>query len=352
MKNNTQTKHYQSFTQQQKWSVVRQVEASSDKQRELLKLGIPRSSYYDWKTNKCQVKKKTPHTIWNQAPKAIENRIRAYRTSENPMERSPARIVELLESNERYIMTESGVKSILKRLGLSSVLRPAKKHYYIRPKAEKFLQVVCVDDVEFERWKPRDTYVLNFTDEASYFAMESRVSSHRTNAYDMVRGLKRIYQTYGKYPKTLRLDNAMAHHSKEVARFCEKHHINLDFITKGCPEENWPVESWHRNLNQDVIYRNGFATIKEWQIAIDGYREFHNYKKRLRSDYIQRTPAEIAFAFTTPLTQARLKAKLQRKHYGQTKVQKWIDPSIIQANTVLIHSIQTNLVSVSEMCEA
>lgn len=352
MKNNNSTKHYQSFSEQQKWSVVNRVEASDDKRRELLKLGIPRSTYYDWKANHCKIKKKTPHTIWNQVPEAIEQKIKSYRMGENPMERSPARIMELLEQNERYLITESGVKSVLKRLKLSNVMRPFNKHYYIRPKAEKFLQVVCVDDVEFERWKPRDTYVLNFTDEASYFAMESRVNDHRTNHYDIIKGLKRINKTYGKYPKTLRLDNAMAHRSKAVAQFCGKKGIVLDFITKGCPQENWPVESWHRNLNQDLIYRNGFETIREWQKAVDQYRQFHNYKKRLRSDCIQRTPSEIAFAFTTPLTQARLKAKLQRKHYGQTKVQKWIDSKVLEASAKTIHSLQANLVSVSEMCEA
>lgn len=343
-------KHYQIFNEQEKWSIVKRVESSSNKERELSKLAIPKSTYYDWKKNDCKTKKKTPHVIWNKTPEDIEKKIREYRVSGDPLKQSPARIVENLESNERYIMTESGTKSVLTRLKLNGILRPQKKRYYIRPKAEKFLQVVCVDDVEFERYKPRDTYVLNFTDEASYFALESRANEHKTNSYDIVKGLKAIKKTYGRYPKILRLDNAQAHKSKKVAAFCEKKHISLDFITKGCPEENWPVESWHRNLNQDLIYRNGFETIQEWQVAINKYRKFHNYKKRLRSDYIQRTPAEIAFAFTTPLTQARLKAKLQRKHYGQINVDKWINPETKKATINMIDLIQINLKSVSEMC--
>jgi transposase len=343
-------KHYQIFNQQQKWSIAQRVENSSDKKRELIKLGIPRSTYYDWKKADCQTKKKAPHTVWNKTPDDIEKRIRKYRLSGSPFKQSPARIVEQLESNERYIITESGVKSVLTRIKLNGILKPRKHFYYIRPKAEKFLQVVCVDDVEFERQKPRDTYVLNFSDEASYFAMESRVYEHRTNGYDIVKGLKRIKQTYGRYPKKLRLDNAQAHKSKKVKMFCEKKGIELDFITKGCPEENWPVESWHRNLNQDLIYRNGYSTIQEWQTAVDKYRTFHNYKKRLRSDYIQRTPVEIAFAFTTPMTQARLKAKLQRKHLGQTKVQKWISPKTKRANFNMLNLIQINHKCVSEMC--
>ena len=124
----------------------------------------------------------------------------------------------------------------------------------------------------------------------------------------------------------------------------------MDFITKGCPEENWPVESWHRNLNQDVIYRNGYTTIQEWQKAVDKYRTFHNYQKRLRSDPIQRTPAEIAFAYTTPLTQARIIAKLKRKHFGQAKVNKWINSETKQAQINLLNSLQITPNCVSEMC--
>jgi transposase len=343
-------KNYQIFNQQQKWSIVQRVDNSPDKKRELSKLGISRSTYYDWKKNNCQAKKKTPRIIWNQAPEEIEAKIKEYRLSGDPFKQSPARIVEQLENNEGYIITESGVKSVLVRLKLNGFLKPKKKHYHIRPKAEKFLQVVCVDDVEFVRFKPRDTYALNFTDESSYLAMESRVYEHRTNSYDIIKGLKRIKQTYGKYPKIVRLDNAQAHKARKVGRFCDKNGIELDFITKGCPEENWPVESWHRNLNQDIIYRNGYATIQEWQRAIDKYRQFHNYKKRLRSDYNQRTPAEIAFAYTTPLTQARIKAKLQRKHLGQAKVNKWITTQTRQAHTNLLNSLQIGHNYVSEMC--
>lgn len=129
----------------------------------------------------------------------------------------------------------------------------------------------------------------------------------------------------------------------------------MDFITKGCPEENWPIESWHRNLNQDIIYRNGYATIREWQETIDKYRKFHNYEKRLRSDAIQRTPAEIAFSYTTPLTQVRIKAKLQRKHLVQTKVNKWISLETRKNNFNLINSLNPSQINpnyVSEMCGA
>lgn len=337
---------YQIFTEQQKWSIIRQVEASSDKKRELTKLSISRSTYYGWKKSGGEIKSKAPHNVWNKTPKQIEEKITEYRLSGDPLKQSPARIMEQLEK-DNYLITESGVKSVLTRLNLNGFLRPRKKHYYIRPKADKFLEVVSVDDLEFIRFKPRDTFCLNFSDEASYLALDSRVYDHRTNHSDIIKGLKMIKIKYGRYPKKIRFDNARAHYALKVLRFCRRNNIEPDFITKGCPEENWPIESWHRNLNQDLIYRKGYATIAEWQKAIDQYRQFHNYQKRLRSDPNQRTPAEIAFSYATPLTQARLKAKLQRKYRGQTRVQKYLNPDIA-LNTAKIQSLQA--LSVSEMC--
>lgn len=338
---------YHIFTTQEKWSIVKRTEASSDKSRELAKLGIPRSTYYDWLKNSCEAKKRTPHHIWNKTPSDIEEKIIKCRLSGNSLKTSPARIMENLEYDEGYLITESGVKSVLTRFKLNNLLKPKKKHYYIRPKAEKFLDMVCVDDIEFIRYKPHDTFVLNFTDEASYMALESRVYDHRTNGYDIILGLKAIYSEYGHYPKKLRLDNAQAHKAKKVIRFCRRHGIKLEFITKGCPEENWPIESWHRNLNQDVICQHSYATIHEWQTAIDQYTYFHNHQKRLRSDTIKRTPHEIAFSYTTPLTQARLKVKLIRKHRGQSVVQKYLYP---QQMSQSYKNLLFKPLFVSEMC--
>lgn len=338
---------YQIFSKQEKWSIMKRVESSLNKERELAKLGISHSTYYGWRQSGGETQSKAPHRVWNTTPKEIEKKIEEYRKSADPLKQSPARIMENLERNDSYLMSESGVKSVLVRLKLNGFLRLHKKRYYIRPKAEKFLEVVSLDDVEFIRYKPRDTYVLNFTDEASYFALESKVRGHKTNSYHIIQGLKRIRQNYGRYPKRIRLDNAQAHKATRVSVFCKRNNIHIDFITKGCPEENWPVESWHRNLNQDVIYRHGYETIGEWQKAINEYRYFHNHLKRHRADPIQRTPAEIAFAFTTHLTQARLKLRFQRKQWGQTSVQKFVQK---ESRLQLPKTPYFSTLSVSEMC--
>jgi len=129
---------YQIFSKPQKWAILERVGKAKNKERELSKLGIPRSTYYVWLETNAETKKKTPKNIWNKTPDEIEAKIIEYRLSGDLRKQSPARIVEQLERQNGYLMTESGVKSVLTRKKLNGFLKPKKKHYYIRPKAEKF----------------------------------------------------------------------------------------------------------------------------------------------------------------------------------------------------------------------
>ena len=56
-------KKYQIFSKQEKWSIVERVDESKNKERELAKLGISRSTYYSWKKNNCESESKSPEKI-------------------------------------------------------------------------------------------------------------------------------------------------------------------------------------------------------------------------------------------------------------------------------------------------
>jgi transposase len=310
--------NYRSYTFQEKWLIINQVKDSSNKKKKLEELGVPRTTYYDWLSHNLRTGSKAPQRVWNKAPEWVDQKVREFRLSGDPLKESPARIMEHLEELG-YFITESGVKSIIKRLGLPKLRYPVKKNFYIRPRAEKFFQVLCLDELDFLRFRPHDTNVLNFVDEASYYPVRSTVYGRKINQNDVVKSLKEIKREYNKLPKILRLDNLQVYKSRKVRKYCQKEGIILDYITKGCPEENWPVEVWHRALNQNVIYRNGFAKISDWQRAVDKFREYFINNWRIRSDPILRTPKEIAYAFTTPATQHRLKLKLMRKHYRKVQ---------------------------------
>ena len=310
--------NYRSYSMEEKWLITTQVREAGNKRRKLKELGVPKSTYYDWLRHDFRKGGKTPHQIWNKAPEWVEQEVKKCRLSGDPLKESPARIMEHLEGLN-YFITESGVKSIIKRLRLLKLRYPVKKNFYIRPKAEKFFQVLCLDELDFLRFRPHDTNILNFVDEASYYPVKSTVFGRKINQNDVVKALKEIKKEYGRLPKILGLDNLQVFKSRKVRKYCQKEGVFLDYITKGCPEENWPVEIWHRALNQGVIYRNGFAKISDWQRAIDQFREYFINNWRIRSDPILRTPKEIAYAFTTPATQHRLKLKLMRKYYRKVQ---------------------------------
>jgi len=310
--------NYRSYSLEEKWIIANQVREAGNKRRKLKELGVPKSTYYDWLKHDFRKGDKTPHRIWNKAPEWVEEEVRKCRLSGDPLKESPARIMEHLE-RLGYFITESGVKSILKRLKLPKLRYPVKKNFYIRPRAEKFFQVLCLDELDFLRFRPHDTNVMNFVDEASYYPVKSKVFGRKINQDDVVGVLKEIKKEYGRLPKILRLDNLQVYKSRKLTKYCQKEGVILDYITKGCPEENWPVEVWHRALNQNVIYRHGYARISDWQKEIDRFREYFINYWRIRSDPILRTPKEIAFCFTTPATQHRLKLKLMRKHYRKVQ---------------------------------
>lgn len=310
--------NYRSYTLQEKWLIVKQVKEASNRREKLKELEVPKSTYYDWLSHNLRTNSKAPHQVWNKSPEWVDQKVTELRLSNDPLKESPARIMEHLEELG-YFLTESGIKSIIKRLGLPRLRQPTKREFYIRPKAEKFFQVVCVDERDFLRFRPHDTNVLNFVDEASYYPLKSIVIEGKANRHHVVKALKEIKKEYGKLPKILRTDNAQIYKSRIIKKYCQKKGIILDYITKGCPQENWPVEVWHRALNQNVIYRNGFVKISEWQRAIDRFREYFINHWRIRSDPILRTPKEIAYAFTSPATQHRLKLKLMRKHYRKVQ---------------------------------
>jgi len=309
-----------------KINLIKQVEQESIRQNKtkswiLKQLNIPKSSYYDWIKNNCKTKKKTAYNIWNKTPEWIEEKVlklrddyEAYRS-----ERSPNGISTRLEKYNIFL-TGGGIYNILCRKGKNrELIKKRKEPYIIYPKAETFLEVVCIDDIMLSNEKPRDLAIFNAIDEYSESSVGIQFVSHRVNRFDVIELLKKIYAEYGVYPKIVRLDNAQAHQSLEVNEFCTKRGITLQFIDKGKPQQNWPVEVFNNVLKQDMFYGSiwDWTELNKMQQELDKYRIYYNTEKRKYSDNIQRTPYEIATGITSQNTQKKLKYKLLRKHKGQ-----------------------------------
>lgn len=286
----------------------------------LQQLNIPKSTYYDWVRTGGKTKSKAPNTVWNKTPEIIEDKIIELRKNVKlyQSERTPNGIARKLEEDNIF-MSSGGIWKVLKRHGDNRKFVKESRPFLIYPKADKFLDVVCIDDIMLSNRKPRDIAVFNAIDEFSQASVAISFVKHRVNKYDVIKLIERIRANYGKLPKIVRLDNAKAHISLMVKKYCLKNNIELQFIDKGVPQQNWPVESFNGVIRRDLIETSfwDWDDLAKKQTQLDDYRQYYNSRKRLNSDPLKRTPNEIATAITSKQTQNKLKYKLLRKHYGQ-----------------------------------
>lgn len=308
----------------------------------LKQMGIPKSTYYDWVSCAGTSQSKAPKTVWNKVSHEIEEKIIAIRENVDlyKSERTPVGIARKLE-DDNIFMTSTGVWGILKRNGKNRIFVDHSKLFIIYPKAEKFMDVVCIDDVALTDWKPRDLAVFNAIDEYSRKLMAITFLRRRPNRHDVIDLLKKIKQNHGRFPKTVRLDNAQAHKSLVVKQFCLENNIKLQFIEPGTPQQNWPVESFNGVLKKDVI-KSGlwkWDNLDNKQKLLDDFQEYYNNLKPLNSDPIKRTPNEIATAITSIKTQQRLKYRLLRKHHGQIEARE----AILKISTISLPSFVRNV---------
>ncbi len=324
--------NYSIFTDFEKQKLIKEVEneckiRGKPKCWVLKRLDIPKSTYYDWLKTDGITKSKAPHKVWNKTPKEIEEKIIEIRDNLElyRSQRAPNGIASKLEA-EGIFMTNGGVWKVLNRNGKSRDLKAKNKIFIIYPRGEKFLDVVCIDDIMLSNEKPRDLAIFNAIDEYSRESVAISFVPHRSNQYDVISIIKQIKSNYGRFPKVIRLDNARAHKSITVKNYCEKNNIKLQFIDPGTPQQNWPVETFNGVIRKDLITTCliDWDNYKNNDILLEEYREYYNTKKLLNSDPLKRTPREISTGITSKTTQARLKVKLLRKRKGQVVARNYM----------------------------
>ena len=324
---------YTIFSEYEKIQKLREIKEEQERLQKplywiLKQMSIPRSTYYDWKKNGGKNGLRTPKTIWNKTEEWIEREI--VRRRENPSlfnsEKSPLGISSFLFS-KGISVSSSTIKGILKKNGLNRIFRDKKKLFLIYPKAERFMDTVCIDDVALTNKKPREFSVFNAIDEYSFESVGILFVRHRINRWDAIELMEMIKRRYGRLPKAVRLDNAKAHLSNAFKAYCFLNKIELQFIDPGTPQQNWPVESFNKVLKHDLLSSHlwgGWEDFGDKQKILEEYIEYYNTKKRVDSDFLKRTPREISLGITSKETTEMLKIKLIRKHYGQVAARQYI----------------------------
>lgn len=119
--------------------------------------------------------------------------------------------------------------------------------------------------------------VLNIIDDCSREALAAEADTS-ISAKRVIRILDRILQDRAK-PLKLRVDNGPEFIAKPMARWAEKHGIELKFIQPGKPTQNGLVERLNGTLRREVLDRFWFADldharekIDEWIIEYNRFR--------------------------------------------------------------------------------
>lgn len=92
----------------------------------------------------------------------------------------------------------------------------------------------------------------------------------------VVRVLERIADWRG-YPRSLRIDNGPEFIASALELWAQTHHVVLDFIRPGHPEQNAYIERFNRTYREDVLDAYLFSSLREVQQITHAW--IHSYNQ-------------------------------------------------------------------------
>ena len=94
-------------------------------------------------------------------------------------------------------------------------------------------------------------------------------------------------------PEHIRSDNGPEFTAKAVRKWLSRLGVRTLFIERGSPWENGYIESFNGKMRDELLKREVFATLKEAQVLIEGWRREYN-QLRPHSSLGYRPPAPQA----------------------------------------------------------
>ena len=94
----------------------------------------------------------------------------------------------------------------------------------------------------------------------------------------VIRTLDQIIQWRGK-PDKLRCDNGPEFISQELERWTDKHHIQLEFIQLGNPQQSAYVERYNRTVRYSWLSQYHFDSIQQVQDYATQWLWFYNNER-------------------------------------------------------------------------
>ena len=123
----------------------------------------------------------------------------------------------------------------------------------------------------------RKIRTLNILDDFNREALAIEVDTSLP-AKRVVRTLEQLAQWRG-YPQRIRVDNGPEFISATLASWAQLHHVWLDFIRPGRPDQNAYIERFNRTYREDVLDFYLFRTLQEVRHITEQWLHMYNHDR-------------------------------------------------------------------------
>lgn len=284
------------YSTDEKAKIVDLVSKSSKPVKEACKeYGISDASYYNWRKHLPAGGSKEPAPIKEQTFEDAETKLLALK-NEHPYYGAVKLSKQLLRTYGLNLHPGK-VKRILDEQGFKQEQIPKAPPKGTRRFERINPNELWMMDIMYYRLKKEGRfYLISFLDDYSRFIVAHRVCS--TQAADNVTSVfQEAAENFG-LPNQLLTDRGSQFASWKGINAFQEMLGNLEvehILTKAqSPQTIGKIESFHRNIQKELLRRKEFTTIKAAKQAIDQYINYYNYERvHMGINYL--TPADRFF---------------------------------------------------------
>lgn len=320
------------YSASEKMEIIRTVEESSlGIRRTIAKLGIPRSTFYNWYdrylsggVEALEDRKPEPKAVWNKVPEAQRKQLLDMALDEPDL--SPRELAVRFTGEQNYFLSEATAYRILKEHDL--VTSPA---WIVMKAADKFYQPTTTIN---QLWQTDFTYLKvtgwgwyylsTVMDDYSRYIIAWKLCTGMA-ASDVSATLKDALKNAGlsrkQRPKLLS-DNGPCYVSSELKGWLKDHEMDHTRGKPYHPMTQGKIERWHQSLKNRILLENYYLP-GDLENRIEEFVTYYN-TRRYHESLNNLTPEDVWLGRGQSILEQRRKIKEKtmklRKQLHQQKI--------------------------------
>ena len=266
-----------------KAEILEKVTASTAPTRKVLhQLGVPKSTYYRWRTRTRSPARVARRVPWNRLTKSERQRVLTVARASPAW--SSRQIAAWITDNDDFSVSESSVFRILKHEGLVKRLelrQPAGREYSHKTTLPHQLWATDASYFRVAGWGYY--YMVTVMDDFSRFILAWRLQVDMTSA-SLIEVVQDAVDLTGMTDvpvedrTSLLSDNGSGYISRLFREYLQLIGIRHIFAAPFHPQTNGKLERYHQTLKRDVN-QVPYDVPRELKAAIREFVDFYNYRR-------------------------------------------------------------------------